>query len=284
MKPAPFAYEKPASVDAVCELLRRHGDGAKVLAGGQTLIATLNMRLSTPEVLIDITGIPALAGIDAGDSTVRIGACSTHRDIELSPDIARRIPLLAQAAPLIGHAAVRNAGTIGGSLALADPAAEWPGCALALEARIVTADGARERSVQARDFFRGLYETALAPHEIITAVEFPVLGPAYRSVFLELARRHGDYAIVGVAAVARAAAGRLDDLRLAFIGAGPTPVLARHAMDALEGQPAGTADTAAAEAALEHDLAPIGDLYTSHATKMHLARVLLRRAIGALAP
>jgi len=282
MKPAPFAYARPESIAAACELLRRHGDGARLLAGGQTLIATLNMRLSTPDLLVDIAGIPGLDGIRLQGSTARIGARTTHRAIELSSAVAERLPLLSQAAPLIGHVAVRNCGTLGGSIAFADPAAEWPACAVALDASIVIAGRGGERSVPARSFYRGLYETALGPEEIITAIDFPLPGPSYRSVFLELARRHGDYAIVGVAAVAAIADRRLADVRLAFIGAGPRPMLARHAMAALEGKPAAADAAGAAAEALSLDLEPIGDLYSTPATKMHLARVLLRRAVEAL--
>ena len=282
MKPAPFAYARPDSLAAACELLRRHGDNARILAGGQTLIATLNMRLSTPDLLIDIAAVPGLDGISVRGRALRIGARTSHRTIEQSPEVAQLVPLLAQAAPQIGHVAIRNSGTIGGSLAFADPAAEWPACAIALDATIVATSVAGERSIPARAFFRALYDTALAPDEIIVAVEFPILGPGYRSTFLELARRHGDYAIVGTAVVARLARDTLSDVRLAFIGAGPTPMLARSAMAALEGKSAVHTDTAAAEAALAQDLAPIGDLYSSPATKMHLARVLLRRAVAAI--
>ena len=197
MKAPSFAYAKPRSLDEVFALAEKHGEDAKLLAGGQTLLATLNMRLSSPALLIDITGLPGLAGIEVKGNTLRIGALTTHRTIEQSPEIARHLPLLAQAAPHIAHVAIRNAGTLGGSLAHGDPAAEWPACCVALDATIVIAAKSGERRVKAREFYRGLFETALGAGEVITAVEFPIPGAGYRSAFLELARRHGDYAIVG---------------------------------------------------------------------------------------
>ncbi len=282
MKAPSFAYAKPRSLEEVFVLLRRTED-AKVLAGGQTLLATLNMRLSSPALLVDITGVPGLAGIAVRGNVLRIGALTRHREIERSREVAEHAPLLAQAAPHIAHVAVRNAGTIGGSLAHADPAAEWPAVCIALDAEIVIASRLGERRVRARDFFKGLFETALAAGELITGVEVPLLGTGYRSVFLELARRHGDYAIVGVAAVAKPAGGALSDLRVAFLGAGATPILARNAMAAAEGKRASPDTIAAAQGALEKDVAPIGDLNASPATKLHLARVLCGRALAQLA-
>jgi carbon-monoxide dehydrogenase medium subunit len=283
VKAPSFAYAKPRSLDEVFALAERHGDEAKLLAGGQTLLATLNMRLSSPQLLIDITGVPGLAGISLKGNTLRIGALTTHRAIERSPEVAQHLPLLAQAAPHIAHVAIRNVGTLGGSLAHADPAAEWPACCVALDAEIVIAARGGERRVKARSFYRGLFDTALGPGEVITAVEFPIPGAGYRSAFLELARRHGDYAIVGVAALAKSSGGALADVRLAFIGAGPTPVLARTAMAAVEGKKPAAEVIAAAQNALAHDLSPTGDLNGSPATKFHLARVLCGRALAQLA-
>jgi carbon-monoxide dehydrogenase medium subunit len=282
MKAPAFAYAKPASLGEVFELLERHADGAKVLAGGQSLIPALNMRLSSPELLIDITGVAQLAGIKVSGGVVRIGALATHAEIGASPEIAKHAPLLAQAVPHIAHAAIRNVGTIGGSLALADPAAEYPACVVALDATLVIASKRGERRVKAREFFKGLYETELKPGEILTAVEFPAAASGDRSAFLELARRHGDYAIVGVAARATLAGGKLTNVALAFLGAGVTPVLAKHAATAVEGKAVGTDVVAAAQAALAKDLDPPKDLYTSSATKLHLARVLLGRALDSL--
>ena len=283
MKAPEFSYIKPGSLGEVFDLLERHGDRARVLAGGQSLLASLNLRLSEPELLIDITGITGLSGIAVSGQTLRIGALTTHRQIETSAEIARHLPLLAQAVGNVAHAAIRNLGTFGGSIALADPAAEYPACAVALDATFVLARRGVERRVKAHEFFRGLYETALQPGELLTAGEFPLSAPDYRSVFLELARRHGDYAIVGLAAHARLAGSRISDARLAFLGAGSTPVLAMRAAAALEGRQPDAQTIAAAQATLAEELELPADLYSSHATKLQLARVLLGRALAALA-
>jgi carbon-monoxide dehydrogenase medium subunit len=281
VKPPSFAYVKPGSLAEVFDLLEKHRDDAKLLAGGQSLIATLNMRLSSPALLVDITGLPGLAGISATKDRVRIGALTTHRAVERSPEIAATCPLLAEAARHIAHVAIRNVGTFGGSVAMADPAAEWPACCVALDAELVIARRAGERRVKARDFFKGLYETDLKPGEVLTAIEIPVPGKEYRAAFLELSRRAGDYAIVGVAALARRKGGALDDVRLAYLGVGQIPVLAKNAMAAAAGK-APVDAAAAAQAALDRDLKPIADLHTSAAAKMHLARVLTGRALAAL--
>ena len=278
MKAPAFAYAKPRTLAQAFELLAKHGDAARVIAGGQSLVAMLNLRLAAPEILIDITGIEGLDGISISDGTLHIGALTRHRAIEQSPEVAKHCPLLAQAAPHIAHVAIRNSGTLGGSLALADPAAEWPACCLALDATLslVSANGGRR--VPARDFFKGLYATALAPAELVAGIEIPLL-PRHRSVFLELSRRRGDYAIVGVAAIARTEAGRLHDVRLAYLGGGDIPKLARGAMQAAEGKP----PPASLAAELGRDLAPLPDLENKAETKLHLANVLTRRALAALA-
>jgi carbon-monoxide dehydrogenase medium subunit len=283
LKAPPFAYARARSLAEVFDLLAQHGDSAKLLAGGQSLLAALNMRLSAPRLLIDISRLTELKGIQARDGTVRIGALTTHAEIERSPEIRKHLPLLAQAAPHIAHPAIRNVGTLGGSVALADPAAEWPACCVALDAQVVIAAKSGTRRVAARDFFKGLYATALRPTEVLTYIEIKALGPDYRSAFVELAQRRGDYAIAGLAAVAKRAAGALTDLRLAFLGVGPTPVLARGAMAAMEGKRVAADAVAAATKALAKDLDPAPDLYSSAATKMQLARVLTGRALAALA-
>ena len=283
MKAPPFAYVRARSLAGVFDLLEQHGERAKLLAGGQSLIAALNMRLSAPDLLIDITRLAELGGIQMRDGVARIGALTTHAEIERSAEIRRHLPLLAQAAPHIAHAAIRNAGTFGGSIALADPAAEWPACCVALDAQFVLACRAGTRRVAARAFFKGLYATALNPQEVLTQIEIPVPGPEYRSAFVELALRRGDYAIAGLAAVARNTRGALSDLRLAFLGVGAAPALARGAMAAMEGKRASPDAIAAATQALAKDLDPAADLYSSAATRMQLARVLTGRALAALA-
>jgi carbon-monoxide dehydrogenase medium subunit len=287
VKPAPFDYVAPRSLEEALEelaLRAARGDDAKVLAGGQSLIPVLNFRLAQPAVLVDINAIGALDFVtERADGSLAIGALARQRQLERSALVTRRAPLLAEALPFVAHPQIRSRGTLGGSLAHADPAAEWPACCVALDADIVIASRAGERRVKARDFYKGLFETALGEGELVAAVELPLLGAGYRSVFLELARRHGDYAMVGVAAAARPAGGTLADLRLAFLGAGTTPILARNAMAAAEGKKASPDTIAAAQGVLEKDLAPIGDLNASPATKLHLARVLCGRALAQLA-
>ena len=283
MKSPAFAYARPASLGEVFTLLQTHGEGAKLLAGGQSLLATLNLRLSAPDILIDITALPGLSGISVGKDTVRIGALTTHREIEHSGEIAKYLPLLAQAVPHVAHVAIRNVGTFGGSIAMADPAAEYPAVCVALDAQFVIAGAKGERRVAAREFFKGMYETALQPGEVLVAGEFKIAAAGYRAAFLELARRHGDYAIVGLAAQADCSGGKYSDVSLAFLGAGGEPVLARTTAAALEGKAFGPDTIALAQDTLAQDLDPPGDLYSSSATKLHLARVITGRALAALA-
>nr|WP_255574788.1 xanthine dehydrogenase family protein subunit M [Caldovatus aquaticus] len=261
------------------DALDRHGEEARLLAGGQSLIPALNLRLATPAVLVDINGLAGLAGIALQGGVVRIGALTRHAALEASEIVARHLPLLAEAVPQIAHPAIRSRGTLGGSIALADPAAELPACALALDATIVAMGRAGERRIAARDFFRGLYQTDLQPGELVAAVEFPVQPPERRGCVLELARRQGDYAIVGLAAAATVQGdGALRDPRLVFFGVGPTPVRAAAAEAAL----AGAGGVAAAQAALERDLDPPADLHGPPQFRRHLARVLLGRAAARL--
>lgn len=283
MKAPPFAYTRVHSVAAAAALLRQHGDSARLMAGGQTLLATLGMRLSEPALVIDIRGIAEMQGIDLTGGHLRIGALARHVDVERSPLVARHLPLLSLAAPHVAHAAIRNRGTFGGSLALADPAAEWPACTIAADGELVLGDGTATRKVRAADFFLGLYQTALRPDELLTAVRFPLPGPNRRFAFAELARRHGDYATVGLALAADVVDGRLDDLRIVWFGIGSMPVRARTAEAALAGSRGEPETVNTAVECLGDDLSPIGDLHTGAATKLHLAGVLLRRALPSLA-
>src|SRR5689334_21879799 len=220
MKAPRFAYARPASVAEALAVLDKHKDEARVLAGGQSLVPMLNFRLAAPRVLVDINRIACLSGIKVAKSHVRIGALTRHAELERSADIAKHLPLVAAAMPHVAHPAIRNRGTFGGSCALADPAAELPACALALGATFVVAGKKGERRVAAEDFFKGLYATALKPTELLVAAEFPVLKPGYTWAFGELARRHGDYAMVGVAAH-----GSKKEIRVVFFGAGDRPQL-----------------------------------------------------------
>ena len=282
MKPAPFAYVKAVALDQVFDLLAQHGDDARLLAGGQSLIPTLNLRLSAPAVLIDLNGLGELAGITAQDGMLRIGALTRHRAVEQSEEVAGHAPLLTLAMPHIAHPAIRNRGTIGGSIALADPAAELPACAVALDAQIELFGRDGPRTVEAARFCKGLYETDLGPGDVVTAVSIPKCAPGYRSAFAEFARRHGDYAMVGLAAHARIDGAAISDVRLVFFGVGVRPVRATAAGAALEGRAVDQDAVAAAQAALAEDLDPIADLHAGAATKLHLARVLTARVLQQL--
>ena len=270
MKPAPFAYAKAKTLKEAVTLLAKHKDDARLLAGGQSLIATLNMRLSAPDLLIDINGIKNLNGITKKGKYVEIGALARHAQVEHSDVIAKHAPLITLAMPHIGHPAIRNRGTFGGSIAFADPAAELPACLLALGGEIDIAGPRGKRKVKADAFFKGLFETALRPQEMITAIRIPAADKATRVGFAELVRRHGDYAIVGLAASARGNGKGLADVRLAYFGVGDTPVRARKAEAALA-----AGDVDAAVKAL--DLNPHDDVQATAKTKKHLAGVLLRR-------
>ena len=269
MKPAPFAYKKARSLDEAVALIGEHAD-ARLLAGGQSLIATLNMRLSAPSHLIDINGIGGLDRIEAKGGMVTIGALTRHTQAERSEAIAKHAPLIAMAIPHIAHPSIRNRGTIGGSVAFADPAAELPACLLALGGEVEATGPKGKRTIKADDFFVDLYETALGAGEMLTAIRVPAAAADMRTGFAELARRHGDYAIVGLAASARAKGKALGDVRLAFFGVGNTPLRAKKAEVALA-----AGDVDGAVAAL--DLSPHDDIQATGAEKKHLAGVLLRR-------
>jgi aerobic carbon-monoxide dehydrogenase medium subunit len=282
MKSAAFDYVRASSLSQVFGLLEKHGDEARVLAGGQTLLATLNMRLSQPALLIDIAELKALRGISVQGEVLRIGALTRHVEIEDSPLVAQHAPLLAQAAPHIAHRAIRNLGTFGGALAYADPAAEWPACVLALGATLVLANAQTERRVAATDFFQGLYTTALRGDELLVACELPCIQAQQRHHFGELARRQGDYAIAGLAACATRSSQGLQDVRLSFLSLGDRPLRARQAEALLQAGPLDDALVGAADAALRAELAPFADLTHSAAAKTQMAATLMRRALKAL--
>ncbi|MDE0052236.1 MAG: xanthine dehydrogenase family protein subunit M [Rhodospirillales bacterium] len=283
MKPAPFAYVRPESLEDAIGVLGEHGEDARVLAGGQSLMATLNMRLSAPRVLVDIGRLPGLAGIENVDGGLRIGAMTRHAEVEVSDLVASQAPLIASAMPHIAHPAVRNRGTFGGSIAFADPAAELPACAVALGAQMTIAGRDSSRTVDADAFFRGLYETALEPGEVLTAIEVPGIEAGWKSGFMELARRHGDYAIIGLAAHVEVEDGRFGRARLVFFGAGERPVSAPRSATLLEGESWSEALGARIADALKAELDPFEDLNADAAMRRHLAGVLAGRVLAPLA-
>lgn len=280
MKAAAFDYVKPTSVEQAIALLQEHGDDARLLAGGQTLMATLNMRLSEPTTIIDITGLDDLRGISVANGVLRIGALATHTHIESSDLVRQHAPMLSEAAPYIAHRAIRNSGTWGGSIAYADPAAEWPTCMLALNGTAVVRGPNGERRVAADDFFLGLYTTALEPDELLVATEFPLAGADHWYGFTELARRHGDYAIVGVAASARRQGSTLSDVRIVLLGVDAVPFRAVKTESLINGRPLDQAGIGQALDCLRNELDPLPDLTNSPETKRHLASVLLGRLLA----
>ena len=282
MKAPAFAYARPSNVEAVLALMAEHGDNARLLAGGQTLHATLNMRLSEPALLIDLQAVAALKGITLEGQMLRIGAMTTHTEIEDSKLVAQHLPLLQAAVPHIAHRAIRNLGTFGGSIAYGDPAAEWPVCLLALDGVVIAQGPQGQRRIAAQDFFTGLYSTDLQEDELIVACDIPLAKGAQRFAFDELARRHGDYAVVGIAATAQAQGQVLRDVRLAWLGAASQPLRSTRTESLLEGQVLNEALMAQAIQCLKDELPTEADLTHSAATKAHLAGVMLKRALKTL--
>ncbi len=282
MKPAPFAYHRPTSLDEAFDLIDRYGPEGRLLAGGQSLVPALNMRLATPAAVIDINRLPGLDGIRLTPEGLVIGALCRHVAVERSAVVARHAPLVAQAMPHIGHLAIRARGTLGGSVALADPAAELPACLVALDATVRAASRRGARDIGAAAFFRGIYTTALEPGEIVTEVVIPQPPERWRSHFGELARRMGDYALVGLAAHGRVEGEVLLEPRLVFTGVGPRPVRASRAEQALAGRRPDPPAIAEASRALDADLDPPADVHASAALRRQLARVLLARGLRGL--
>lgn len=281
MKPAPFRYLAPHAVEEAVALLGEHAGEARVLAGGQSLVPLMNMRLATPGILVDINRIDELAYLRPWDGGLAIGALTRDSALERDAEAARRLPLLVEASRYVGHPAIRNRSTIGGSIAHADPAAELPAVLLALDAEIVARGPGGERVIAARDFFQGYLQTALRPDELLVELRLPGLPAGAGSAFLEFARREGDYALAGVAAaVALAADGTIADARLALCAVGPTALRADAAEAALRGQrPGPEAWAAAAEAVRAAITEAPSDLHGSADYRRHLAGVLTRRAL-----
>ena len=280
MKPAPFAYYAPATLGEALELLARYGEEAKVLAGGQSLVPAMNFRLAQPTVLVDLGRIDGLAGITETPEGLRIGAMTRQRAVERSPSVARRSPLLAETLPSIAHPQIRTRGTFGGSLAHADPAAELPAVARVLGARFRLVSTEGERWLDADHFFTGLFETALAPDELLTEIVVPDSPTGTGWAFDEMSRRHGDYALVGVAATMTYEDGRVSRVRIALLSVGEGPVRAIEAENVLGGESPSPSLFEAAATAVADSIDPPADLHASAEYRRHLARVLVRRVLG----
>jgi carbon-monoxide dehydrogenase medium subunit len=262
-------------------LLAGQGDRAKVLSGGQSLMPAMNLRLISPELVIDIGGLAELRGIAVKEGILTVGALTRHVDLLKSTEIGAHAPLLADAVTHVAHPAIRNRGTIGGSLAHADPASELPACMQALAATIIVRGPGGERRIAAEEFFTGIYETALSPQELLVAVEVPVAPKRSSHFFHEVARRHGDYAIVGLAAQAVVHDGRFTDLRLGFFAVGDRPLLAK-ASGKLVNVAVTPAVLSEALSDLAEELDPQEDHQATPAMRRHLAKVLLTRCVAAL--
>jgi aerobic carbon-monoxide dehydrogenase medium subunit len=281
MKPPRFDYLNPRSIDEALGVLARHGHDAKVLAGGQSLVPLLSFRLVRPAYLVDLNDVGRLAGIRLDDGHLAIGAMTRQRAVEMSPLVREHCPLLAEAMPQIGHVQIRNRGTIGGSLAHADPAGELPAVVAALDGELVLRSARGQRVLKPERFFVAYLTTAAAPDELLVEVRVPVVPPRTGSAFLEVSRRHGDFALVGVAAtVTLDEAGVCTAAAIALTGVGPTPVVARDTARALVGDwPAPAAFEEAGRRVAER-LQPDSDLHASSDYRRQLARVLTRRALG----
>lgn len=282
MKPAPFEYRRPSSIEEVLTLLAALGHEAKLLAGGQSLIPAMNFRLARPRVVIDLNRVAGLDYIQPDNSLgLLIGAMTRQRALERSALVSRRAPLIYEAVPFVAHPQIRNRGTVGGSIAHADPAAELPAVMLALGARFELRSERGSRWVASEEFFTGLFATALEPDELLVQIAVPRLKDRAGCAFSELARRHGDYALVGVAAVvALDPEGRCEDARIALCSVGDVPTLARQAQAALRGErPTPEAIKEAAATAAREDIDPPGDIHASPGYRRHLAEVLVERTL-----
>jgi len=283
MKPAAFEYAAPATLAAALALKAEHGDEAKFLAGGQSLVPAMNFRLVQAALLVDLNGLAELDFIrPADDGGLRLGAMTRQRRVERDALVAGRAPLLHEAMPWVAHPQIRNRGTLGGSLAHADPAAELPVVALALNARLRAQSASGERWIAAADFFQGLFTTALTPLELLVEVALPPLPAGTGTAFIEFARRRGDYALMGVAAVISLdEAGIISQARLIYLNAGEGPVLAPVAAGHLLGhRPRPETIAEAARLAAETEIGPEGNVHATPAYQRHLAAVLTRRAVA----
>lgn len=279
MKARAFSYVRPTTVEDALGAYAGSGDDASYIAGGQSLVPALAMRLQAPSLLVDISHIDSMKGISLDGDWLRIGALTRHFETLSEPLIREHAPLLSEAAPFVAHPAIRNKGTLGGSVALADPASEFPAMMLALGAEMEIAGPSGTRRVAADDFYLDLYQTAIEPGELLIALHVPAVKPNQLWAFDELARRRGDYAIVGAGVIASLDGEVASDARIVFISVGPTPVRAKAAERALIGNRLDAEAIQRAQVALETDLDPPDDKHITSAMRMHLARVLLGRLL-----
>jgi carbon-monoxide dehydrogenase medium subunit len=281
MKPAAFEYHAPASLEEALFILHNSSGDAKLLAGGQSLVPAMNFRVVQPSALIDLNRVPELGYIREDGECVRIGAMTRERHLEFDTSIAKQAPLLHEAAPHIAHPQIRNRGTIGGSIVNADPAAELPVLMLALQARLKARHASGERWIDAKDFFVGMFTTALEPDEILVEIELPFMAPRTGWSFLEVAPRAGDYAMMGIAAlVTLDEAGKCREAKLVYLNAGDGPVDAKEAAQLLQGETLNDElISSAAAVASGQEINPFGNIHASVDYQRHLANVLTRKAL-----
>jgi carbon-monoxide dehydrogenase medium subunit len=281
MKPAPFEYHVPDSLEEALDLMSQHADEAKILAGGQSLVPAMNFRIAQPARLVDLNRVDELGYIREDGEVIRVGAMTRERQVEIDSSIEKRTPLLHEAAPNIAHPQIRNRGTIGGSIVNADPAAELPVLMLALNARLKAQNTSGERWIEADDFFIGMFTTALEPDEILVEIELPFMPARTGWSFMEVAPRAGDYALMGVAAqVTLGENGICENAKLVYLNAGDGPVDAKDAAQSLVGEkPDDKSIEAAAMMASEKEITPYGNLHASPEFQSHLAKVLTRKAL-----
>lgn len=280
MKARAFSYARPTTVVEALEAFAGSGADASYIAGGQSLVPALALRLQAPELLIDIAHIESMRGIELQGEWLRIGALTRHCEALTDPLIGSHAPLLREAAPFVAHPAIRNKGTLGGSVALADPASEFPAMVLAMGAELEIAGHDGNRRVPADEFFIELFQTAIEPGELLVAIHVPIVGPRHRWAFDELARRRGDYAIVGLGVLAECDGSLITSIRVAFFSVGNTPLRAQTVEGILTGRQLDAAAISEAQAALAGDLSPPDDEHTPASVRLHLARVLLGRLLG----
>jgi carbon-monoxide dehydrogenase medium subunit len=279
VKPAPFEYSAPDTVAEVVATLAEHGDEAKVLAGGQSLMPMLSLRLARPEHLVDVNRVGGLSGASREDGVLVVGATTRHAALERDPAIGQAVPLLRKAAPHIGHFQIRNRGTLGGSLAHADPSAELPAVVRVLDAEIEVTGPNGERRIPAADFFETVFTTTLEPDELLTAVRFPVWGPGSGFAIDEVARRHGDFALVGALAAVQVTGGRLERVAISLTGMGSVPERADSVERSLQGSAVADLDADAVGAQVVADLNPPADVHASPAYRKRVGAALVARAL-----
>lgn len=281
MKPAPFEYAAPEDLEQAVALLGQHGDDAKLIAGGQSLVPLLAFRLAAPRVLVDLNRVSELSHLRLDGDTLVAGALARHRDVETFPGLSARCPLIADGVALIGHVAIRNRGTVGGSIAHADPAAEWPSILLALDGEVDARGPGGTRTVAAGELFDTYFTTALRPEEVLTEVRLRLPTGRVGSAYLELSRRHGDFAITGVGTVLVLGDGdRIRDARVVLIGVRDTAVRSAAAEVVLRDGEAGEQLFGEAAEAIDGEIDPVSDLHGSSDYRRHIAKVLVRRALA----